>query len=618
VPASWYASQGKRIAIVTATIALTEQLIHKDLPAIADAVPWRFTYALLKGRANYLCNDRRLGESKGVSWEDREAFDRIQRWAANTHTGDKASLPFVPVDRLWNRFTVDSDDCKGKDCAHEAACFYGQALAEALAAGVIVTNYHLLFADAYLRSIGAPGILPRLDAIICDEAHEAADIAREFFGATITKAIVARAAKYAREDYEADGTSVRELQDAQELAEQHAKQITADGDAYFEQLRAYAAQRIAPMRNPRKPDPPSWRLPLDEPGHPTTGPFLEHVELLRDRAAVTLGWLDDLEKHRALGRDERERRARARSAVRKFTKAASWLREFDTVATPNIAAWIDATTLVDRITLEARPVLAAAFVCGALASTPARVLTSATLTVGGRFDFLERETGLTPTERLAVESPFDFASRCAVIVPEELPMPDERAWGDACVGAIAATVHACDGRTLALFSSRTQRDYCFERMPLTGRKWLRQGDLPPRQLTEAFRRDARSVLFGTKSFWTGIDVPGDSLVAVVIDRVPFPQRDDPVVRRIHQLDPENAFWDYDLPKALMQLRQGFGRLIRSRNDYGVIVILDRRLNAKSWRRAAWASLPATMRGRSIRDLNALLERVRTNATGVSE
>jgi ATP-dependent DNA helicase DinG len=603
VPAIHHALAARKRAIVsTASIALQEQLVTKDLPALAAALPEPFSFALLKGRANYVCNDAlevaRESPPAGVLSEPDEyrQFADIVRWASKTTTGDKGELPFVPLERLWNRLTVDSDDCKGEDCPSRRACHFERARQAAIRADVLVVNHHLLCADQAVRQLGAPPILPEAAALVVDEAHELPDTARGFFGATITRSLVHRVEKYARFVL-TSGTRLGLDPDALRLT----------GERYFDALTEFALAHERRQIGDRQsrygvkaPVEVGLEVPLEWPA--AIALLAKHAE----REYNALAEAKDLPDH------ERQARATHRTAARRLGKAIGWL---DALHTPGpvddgLALWVEMSPPDAhgrrRVVLEGRQL----DVTGPLRTIAARqptVLTSATLTVAGSFEFIRRETGIDAGVRVEVPSPFDFSERCLLVAPPTMPAPDHPAWPAACAQIVRRLVDAADGRTLALFSSRANLDRVWQQVATTSeRQWLRQGDLPPRELAKRFRADERAVLFGLKSFWTGLDVPGDSLVAVFIDRIPFPQRDEPVIARLRKRAGDNAFDQVDLPRALMQLRQGFGRLIRSKDDYGVVVLGDARVLSKGWGRKAFASLPRCKRGRGSADVAAFL------------
>lgn len=640
IPAIRYvhANPGKRVVIATETIALQEQLVTKDLPFLASIAPGGFRFALAKGRAQYLCNEAFAEwDARAGRFALNDAEIALRNWGRETKTGSRTSLPIAVPDRTWSKVTVDSDECKGKDCPSREVCFYEGARADIKDAQIIVANYKLLCIHLALVAEGIdPKALPlgEFHALIADEAHGLVDVARDTFGATITEGSFAKTLAFARECLPDD--SAERFEDAMH--------------GVFNGLRDWVQSHGEVSRDgfsgsgPRED---AVRIPLDTvPEFPVSlAPLVGELRRIGARAAAIESKLDARERdHETLSSEERKLRSRARSTARRTGKQLGSLALFNRAsvdASPAAAAalteeaerfalWVELDRVVTgerTVRLEARKVDVRETLSELLWSEIPCVLTSATLTVEGRFDHVESETGIAELSgsrvdpvrapiRLEVPSPFNFASRCLLVVPAGMPSPKDEGWSNACARAIEGVVGAADGRTLALFSSNAALNTAHRSIvarSTQARTWLRQGDAPTGVLSARFKEDARSVLFGTKSFWTGIDVPGDSLVAVTIDRVPFTPPTDPVIRRLHALLEKrglSAFQHCDLPRAIMQVRQAFGRLIRTREDYGVVVILDSRVLSARWGRSVLRSLPGCARGASLGEVRAHLARFR--------
>lgn len=599
VPAIYHAiTRGKRVLVVTANNALSTQLVTKDLPELQRALGWRFVFDQLKGRANYLCNDK-LDELKHEKLLRDDQTSSVIRWAGQTKTGDLSDLPFVPYENLTRRITTDSDNCKGKDCSFKDVCWYKLKRAEISEAHVLVTNYHMLITDSINVQLGRPSVLAEFDVLICDEAHEIADIMRDAYGADLSDSLGRRAQKYIERFY-------TEIADTQERAE-HAASIAN----YIESFFRFAREWAEPQITRKKRGPFTYRVPIDNGMEEAqyVGQLLRLLALHANRIEKTLDKYEQDARvdHCDLDSESKDKRAKARTATKKFAKASDWFFSV-AAAEPERAAWVE----WEHDSFETQVIVKSVIVAPELRDFVWKrfksvIFTSATLSLGGNFDFFKRETGASPTIELTVESPFDHANRCLVITPK-LVEPSHNDWSAQCVSIVNEVVERADGRTLVLCSSRRQCDEIHKNRA-TKHRWLLQGELPPRQLTQQFKDDETSVLVGTKSFWTGVDVPGNSLVAVVIDRIPFPSPDDPIVRRIHMLD-QKAFYNYDIPRALMQLKQGVGRLIRSVNDYGVIVIMDRRVITKGWAQSVWSTLPKSKRSENLNDISQHLAEMR--------
>ena len=577
VPSVWHARHRKKRAVIaTANIALQEQLVTKDLPLLAEVLPWPFTFALLKGRNNYLCVDRlRDSEARGEltglydDEQDRQMRD-VLAWTDETRTGDVSELPFVPMPQVWSKVAVSSDECKGKDCPFFDDCFSERARAAAREADIVVTNYHLLFAHlAVRRETGQDLVLPPFDLLVLDEAHEAAEIARDFFGFTVSAHTFNRLARYAAD------LGNRTLAEA----------LRRYGGELFDRIASFARS-------------PAYRCRLKQPGFVATG---EAVSKLHSLAA--LGDAVDEDETR-----EREIRATARNAARQARAAAARVQEGASQGDADKVYWIDLDAK-GRAKLKAKPIDVSDLLREALfGATESVTLVSATLAAGGSFDFVRSEIGV-PVDALELiaDSPFDFESQALLVVPDAgLPEPRDFDFPDAAAEFVGRVMDLCDGRTLGLFTSYRVLNAVYDRVHGNGHRVLRQGDMPRTELARIFKEDTRSVLLGTDSFWTGIDVPGEALTGLVIDKLPFPHPEDPVVSAICERDPR-AFNNYLVPRAIITLRQGVGRLIRSRQDFGVIVLLDRRVAEKRYGRQFLSSLPRMLTTRRMENIPRFLE-----------
>jgi len=575
VPAIHHAHhEHKRVVIATAAINLQEQLVTKDLPMLAEVLPWDFEYALLKGKNNYLCLDRLAESEARGELHDlydsalQQQLDRVLAWADETETGDVSELPFVPAPQVWGRVSVGSDECKGEACPFREDCFAERARAQAWEADVVVTNYHLLFAHLAVRAAtGADSVLPPFDLLVLDEAHEAAEIARDFFGFSVSEHTIGRLASAAA-DYKN-----RRLAD----------ELRGEAGDFFERVLAFA------------------RTPAG--GRRLRTPHFTRATELR-RALATLVAL-------AEGRAEDEfrpakERAAARNVARNAETAAARICEFLGQTDPEKVYWIEVDQK-GRARLRARPVDVSRILRAELFErTESVVAVSATLTTAGTFAFCRRELGVPEdANEVVAPTPFDFREQALLIVPEGLPDPRDPGFIDAAGEVFVQVVEHCEGRTLGLFTSYRNLNAIHQRLDGCRHRVLRQGELPRTELARLFKQDVGSVLLGTDSFWTGIDVPGEALTAVVIDKLPFPPPDDPVIEAICERDPQ-AFNNYLVPKAIIALRQGVGRLIRTRSDIGVVVILDTRIASKAYGRKFIRSLPPMLSSRHVENIPRFL------------
>ncbi len=567
VPAAHLAAHGKKVILVTASIALQEQLIKKDLPALQAELGWDFDFAIMKGKSNYLCKSEMEGlNASGLSGTDRADFDDVRAWSKTTTTGDKSELLIKPSELVWGRFTTSSDACPGSKCSKFSECYATKARNKAAQAGILVTNYHLFF----LNMAYGGTLLPASDVAILDEAHEAADIARDLLGFNVGAGTFRRFAR------DADKRGYPGL----------ARALREDADAFFGQLlRFHDSGHYKGLVR--------WPLPLDAAG------LEEDVEAYAK--ACTKSHLVD----------------HALAAIKR-------LKEGLELADENCVYNIDVTE--NRSTGERRAQLRARFVqpgpvleqqlWGAYSAVAA---VSATITTDSKFTFARRELGApAKAHELIVETPFDFPRQALLVLPTALALvePNDPRFGELASRQVLETIQACGGRTLALFTSYRALNAVYERVVSAIASWpiadrprvLRQGDAPPTVLADMFKADVRSVLLGTSSFWTGIDVPGEALTGLVIDRLPFGSPDDPVTIRLGESD-RNSFGTFTVPKAILQMRQGVGRLIRSQADAGVVVILDPRVSTKSYGSRFLKSLPTMRRASSTAAISPFLRSV---------
>jgi ATP-dependent DNA helicase DinG len=550
-----------RVVVCTANIALQEQIVEKDLPGLAKIMPKKFTWALIKGINNYLCRDR-FEETKGelmhVTFDRKELrhFQKIEAWADETKTGDLSDLSFEPADAVWGRVNGVSELCNGSQCSYYEDCFAMDARRRLRGAQVIVTNYHLFFAHLRVKAFGAGDvILPTASTVICDEAHDMADIARDFFGMRLTPfsiTMLVRGANHLKRGG-------------------MAERLRLASRSFFGRVRDTAERRL------RKPH---W---ID------AGDLLktigEYQGLLQDAKAAT--------------QDEEEL-----DKIGKFGGAAEHyvetLMKFIQLDDPNCVYWAEKDERASR--LFARVIDVSELLREQLFKTTATViLTSATLTANGEFGFLKRETGAQDAQELQVASPFDHREQEILIVPRMKSQPNDPTFTTEMSGHINRIIRFLKGRTMCLFTSYKNLDFCAQAAESTGVKILRQGDQPRSKLLKEFRRDEGTALFATSSFWQGVDIPGEALSCLVIDKIPFMSPGDPLLEALQERDPQ-SFSNYSLPKAILDLRQGFGRLIRRRSDRGVVVIFDNRLFTKGYGPEILASLPEC---RVTRDLDEL-------------
>jgi ATP-dependent DNA helicase DinG len=575
---------GGKVIISTGTKTLQDQLFTKDLPMVRDALKVPVTVALLKGRANYVCHhylERAKAEGRFTSRDDARFLPVIARFARKTKRGDKAECSGVPDNAgIWSWVTSTRENCLGSECTHYKECFVMEARRRAMAADVVVVNHHLFFADVMLRDEGAAELLPACNTVIFDEAHQLPETASFFFGESVSTSQLIELAR----DSRLEGVA---------SAPDFAPQLTPAAQALDKAARDL---RLAFEK-------PDGRLPFSA------------VER-DDRFNVAL--VVALEKLAALRTMLESQAARSEGFERCFARAqelagriVQWQSGFDA----DYVRWVELFS--HSLQLNATPLSIAEVFKRQLEGHPrAWIFTSATLSVRGDFRHYTDDMGLLEGATAAWDSPFDYGQQALLYVPENMPEPNSEGYTKAVVAAALPLIRAAGGRTFCLFTSlramRAAHDILKERFRREGLSFpvLVQGDGPKNELLERFRKLGNAVLLGSQSFWEGVDVRGPALSVVVIDRLPFAPPDDPVLAaRIDWLNRQgrNAFMEYQVPEAVITLKQGAGRLIRDETDRGVLMICDPRLVGKPYGRRIWQSLPPMKRTRKEEEAVSFFE-----------
>ncbi len=565
---------GRRVVISTGTRTLQDQLFHRDLPLVRDALASSQRMALLKGRSNYLCLyrlDLTLMQGRLRSRSLVAELERIRAWSGRTKAGDIAEVGNVPEEsNIWPLVTSTVDNCLGQDCPMYSDCHVMRARRRAQEADLLVINHHLLFADMALKEDGFGDLLPGADVFILDEAHQLPETASSFFGVSLSARQLKELVRDTRDEH------VREAGDMTELPDALDKLDQAAADARI--ALGESAQRLPWLQARRSQD------------------FVTALERLQQRLAELEQWLE----HAA---------QRGKGLENCWRRSASLLQRLHAVtaeAGEEHIQWID----VHRrsFTLHLTPMdVSASFQSHVKARPAAWVFTSATLTVGGSFSHFASRLGLQDAQTLCVDSPFDYAENALLYVPKQLPDPAAPGYTDAVIAAATPVIQRCAGGVFLLFTSHRALQHAAAQLrERFARPLLVQGEAPRGQLLERFRQLGNAVLLGTGSFWEGVDVRGPSLSCVIIDKLPFASPGDPVLQaRIDAMRAAggNPFMDYQLPAAVLSLKQGVGRLIRDVDDRGVMVLCDPRLYSRPYGRLFRASLPPM---RDTRDLAGVL------------
>jgi len=584
---------GQRVIISTGTRALQDQLYFRDIPFL-ESLLGKLRVAMMKGRANYLCRHKLVtlrNQPILNGLEEIDQYRQIAEWEEVTETGDRAEISGLPeVSAVWAKLDARSDACLGQTCPSYQRCFITEMRRAALESDIIIVNHHLFFADLAVKreAAGAPdaGILPEAAAVVFDEAHELEEIASSYFGLSVSNV---RFEELARDT----DTMLRGKEGALGLS------------ALTAQLRDRARLFFAglPMSGDGR-QPFAGREEFLE----TSGDLYIGVRATLRRLEDEIGALKEVDEAPGL----RKRVARLRSELEFLLESNA----------SNIVYWLERRAYgnPDRKTpalragaqsrntfVQATPIDVSELLSELVFETiPTVVLTSATLTVQGGFEHIRKRLGMNEARELVVPSHFHYGEQALLYLPPEMPDPREPDFPAAAAACIRRVLDFSKGRAFCLFTSYSQMRDLYDRLlPVLDYPILLHGTAPRKALLEEFRSTPNAVLFGTSSFWQGVDVQGEALSCVIIDRLPFAVPNDPVVQARMKVIEEaggKPFFDYQVPEAVLTLKQGFGRLIRSLEDRGVLVLLDPRIRRQRYGQTFLQSLPPYRMTTAITDV----------------
>jgi len=566
---------GGKVIVSTGTKTLQDQLFNRDLPAVRDALQVPVTVAMLKGRSNYVCHfhlERAANEGRFISREDARHVHVIRNFAEHSSTGDKSELTDVPENAtIWPAVTSTRDNCIGQDCQYYKDCFVMEARKRALAADVVVVNHHLFFADVMLRDEGVAELLPSANTIIFDEAHQLPEVAGLFFGEDVS---TSQLMELARDAYAEHLTTAKDCLALAECTTALEKSVRD-----FRLVFSYEGSRMP----------------------------VQKAQVLEGFEAAYETMLDKLKALNDVLQTQAERDPALENCYERGLALYTQFQRWQSAENSDLVRWVEVFT--QSVQLHATPLSVAEGFGKQLASHPrAWIFTSATLAVKSDFSHYVGQMGLQEAATGYWNSPFDYAQQALLYVPQDLPEPNSPGYTASVAAAALPVIRASGGRAFVLSTSlRAMRELhallkdAFEREGLEY-PLLLQGESSRSELLERFRKLGNAVLVGSQSFWEGVDVRGEALSAVIIDKLPFAPPDDPVLAaRIDKMNAEgrNAFMEYQLPYAVITLKQGAGRLIRDETDRGVLMICDPRLINKPYGRRIWQSLPPFKRTREL-------------------
>jgi ATP-dependent DNA helicase DinG len=564
-----------RVIVSTGTKNLQEQLMEKDIPFLQNILPKPFSATYMKGRNNYVCLNR-LARAQSMpvldGLDEVDYFDEVSHWSRESETGDRAELANLPESlSFWRHIDARSESCLGQKCPDFDPCFITRMRNRAQEADIVVVNHHLFFADLSLRGSNYGSVLPEYTAVILDEAHLVEEVASEYFGAQVSN--------YQIDDLVRD-LGMLTIEDAE--IDKELTHSVARLSRFSENF--WMGFRDGRGEDGRYPIIPGTFARKNSDGELEATPLGELYVVLEGAITRTETTLDAL----------KEKPPEVESLIRRLREIRFELEFIVTGTDKKFVYWLERRNR--GVFLRASPIDVAGLLQDKLfEEVPTVVLTSATLSSGGNFAFIRDRLGLDTADDLIAESSFDYESQAILYLPARMPDPRDREWASAAAAEVTRILNATEGRAFVLSTSLAGMQALYDNV------WaeidypcLVQGSASKGQLLKRFRETPNAVLFATSSFWQGVDVRGEQLSCVIIDKLPFAVPTDPIVAARQRYIEDNggsSFYQYSVPQAIIALKQGLGRLIRSTTDRGVLAILDPRLRTKGYGRTFLQSLP---------------------------
>ncbi len=570
-------ARGTRVLISTGTKNLQEQLMEKDIPFLQRVLPKKFTAAYMKGRSNYACLNR-IKKAEGApileGLDDVDYFEEVRRWARESQTGDRAELTDLPEYlSFWRQIDARSETCLGQKCPDYDACFITRMRQRATEADIVIVNHHLFFADLALRGGEYGQVLPDYSAVIFDEAHAIEDIAADYFGAQISNYMVEDLLRDLQQLPVTDTGANRELT-------RSAGRVARFGEQFW---LGFHGGRAEEGRFPLLPGTFARRTRDGEIEATALGDAYLSLDGSLQRMETTL---DALAGEQPPEVENLLRRIRELRFNLEFIVAGDDQRYVYWVERRGRGVWLHASPIDVSSLLQEK----------LFERVETVVLTSATLSSAGNFGFVRERLGLpAETEELVAPSGYDYERQAILYLPPRMPDPRSPEWADRAAAEVVKILNVSRGRAFVLSTSLAGMRALYERVaPLIDYPCFVQGSASKAGLLDKFRATPHAVLFATASFWQGVDVRGEQLSCVIVDKLPFAVPSDPVVAARQRFIDEqggSSFYEYSVPQAIISLKQGLGRLIRSATDRGVLAVLDPRLRTQGYGRLFLASLP---------------------------